>query len=224
MAWSLIKLVAAPILTYVKLVIFSVFKLITGVGGKIFSLAKKGIASGLRDIKSGAKSMVSGFKQVFKPMNKLINKSVDMAYKAFNGISNAAKKVASGLGGFFSRLGKGISGLFSRKPKSQPGVMDDISAPKKGGVLSSIGNKFKNSSFAQGFMKSWNARKEASLKEKAEPIEKAMKDQLVGAGGKKGPLSKIVEAVEGIFKEVKKPEEGGGNKGKSGQGSQMPDV
>ena len=233
------KMVLRPIILYVKGVATAIFAAIKYVGGGILKLAKKGIVSGLKDIKSGTKSLVSGLKTVFKPVTKVLNltlrgvtKFVDIANKGVKFLTGGVKKI-------FSGITSGIGKLFSRKQKGPQTQMEDIAASGTKSVFSKLGDKFKNSSFGSGFLKAYNerkdAQKQASVKEQAEPIEKALKDSkvsevLTDTTGKKGFLQPLVDVVNKIFDKMPDKSESsesnaGGEDDKSkSQGSQMPDL
>ena len=221
-AWGLGKMVLRPIITYVKLIAFSVIGIVKGVGGKLLKFLKWGVSSGVRDIVSGVKSIGSGLKKVFAPVSKFINKTLQHATNVINKINGWMSKIGQGISKVFSGIGK----LFSRnktkvsQSQGKPGEMPDLYDTGKKGVFGSMGDRFKNSNFGSGFMKAFNDRKEAqkkaTVKEQAAPINQALKDSKVESilqdtTGKKGMLAPIVDGLGKIIDKLPdKPKENPG--------------
>jgi len=188
MALGGLKLFLAPVIGYIKVVLFSVFKIIKGFGGAILKFAKWGIMRGLRQIKYGMKSLGFGIKTMFKSMTKFIKPMVDGLYKAVTTIKDGVTKA-------FSNIGKSIKdkvGGWMEKRGIKDKLTKDLSVDengnKKKGILSKLSgakegfaNKLaEKPGFMKGFTKAYRERKEAEhaadVKKQGEPARQAIDD------------------------------------------------
>lgn len=220
-----IKMFLAPVIGYVKIVLFGVFKFIKGFGGAILKFAKWGIMRGLRQIKYGMKSLGFGIKTMFKSMTKLIKPMVDGLYSAVNAIKDGVTKAFSNIGksikdkvggwmeksGIKDKLNKDLS--VDENGEKKKGLFSKISSAKEG-----LANKFaEKPGFMKGFTKAYRERKEAekkaSLKEQAAPTTTALQE--AGVPEIKTGVEQIVDTIgqikdaltgkdpKGIVEEVK---------------------
>lgn len=225
MALGGLKLFLAPVIGYIKVVLFSVFKIIKGFGGAILKFAKWGIMRGLRQIKYGMKSLGFGIKTMFKSMTKLIKPMVDGLYKAVTTIKDGVTKAFSNIGksikdkvggwmekrGIKDKLNKDLS--VDENGNKKKGIFSKISSAKEG-----LANKFaEKPGFMKGFTKAYRDRKEAekkaSLKEQAAPTTTALQE--AGVPEIKTGVEEIVDTIgqikdaltgkdpKGIVEEVK---------------------
>ena len=225
MALGGLKLFLAPVIGYVKVVLFGVFKFIKGFGGAILKFAKWGITRGLRQIKYGMKSLGFGIKTMFKSMTKLIKPMVDGLYSAVNAIKDGVTKAFSNIGksikdkvggwmeksGIKDKLNKDLS--VDENGEKKKGLFSKISSAKEG-----LANKFaEKPGFMKGFTKAYRERKEAekkaSLKEQAAPTTTALQE--AGVPEIKTGVEQIVDTIgqikdaltgkdpKGIVEEVK---------------------
>ena len=188
MALGGLKLFLAPVIGYIKVVLFSVFKIIKGFGGAILKFAKWGIMRGLRQIKYGMKSLGFGIKTMFKSMTKFIKPMVDGLYKAVTTIkdgvtkafSNIGKSIKDKIGGWMEKRGikdklnKDLS--VDENGNKKKGILSKISSAKEG-----LANKFaEKPGFMKGFTKAYRERKEAEhaadVKKQGEPARQAIDD------------------------------------------------
>ena len=193
-----IKMFLAPVITYVKVVLWGAFSIVKGVGTKLLSFAKWGIMRGLRQIKYGAKSLVSGIKGMMTPVVKSIRFSVDL-------ISNTVGK----LNDFVKKSWDKITNRFSKKGESASGEGEESGEKKSiygkiSGFKESVANKVSNNSFMRGFTQAYRDRKDAerkaSMKEQAEPTVTALKD--TGVPEIKSGVDTIVEEIGKINKSL----------------------
>lgn len=188
MALGGLKLFLAPVIGYIKVVLFSVFKIIKGFGGAILKFAKWGIMRGLRQIKYGMKSLGFGIKTMFKSMTKFIKPMVDGLYKAVTTIkdgvtkafSNIGKSIKDKVGGWMEK--RGIKDKLNKdltvdeNGNKKKGILGKLSGAKEG-----LANKFaERPGFMKGFTKAYRDRKEAEhaadVKKQGEPARQAIDD------------------------------------------------
>ena len=220
-----IKMFLAPVIGYVKIVLFGVFKFIKGFGGAILKFAKWGIMRGLRQIKYGMKSLGFGIKTMFKSMTKLIKPMVDGLYSAVTAIKNGVTKAFSNIGKSIKDKVGGWMEKSGIKDKLSKDLSTDENGEKKKGLFSKISgakeglaNKFaEKPGFMKGFTKAYRDRKEAekkaSLKEQAAPTTTALQE--AGVPEIKSGVEEIVDTIgqikdaltgkdpKGIVEEVK---------------------
>lgn len=152
--WGAAKLAIAPIVSYVKLVIGSVFLIIKKGAGVILKFAMKGIKRGLTNIKAGFKSVGKGIVHMFKPLVGPAKAFVNVAYKAATFLKDKATKLIKTAGTYIKKFGKSAmsfvktvkKGIKSGLSKAFGGIAKTIATPfiKIGGAIAGkLGGLFK---------------------------------------------------------------------------------
>lgn len=212
LALGAFKLFLAPVIGYVKIVIFSVFNLIKYVGGGLLKFTKWGVMRGLRQIKFGTKSLVSSVKNMFKSLMYPVK-------KIFNGVLGVVNKLTTSIKSGLSKVWEGISSKFSdawdnaKKKKEESGDKQSL-----GQKIASIPGTYSNmkqsladklsekSKFMKGFTQAYRDRKEAekkqSLEKQAEPTLEALRNEESGIPGIKTGVENIVEALGNVVKSL----------------------
>ena len=212
MALGAFKIFLAPVIGYVKIVIFSVFNLIKYVGGGLLKFTKWGVMRGLRQIKFGTKSLVSSVKNMFKSLMYPVK-------KIFNGVLDTVNKLTTSIKSGLSKAWEGISSKLSdawdnaKRKKEESGDKQSI-----GQKIASIPGTYSNmkqnladklserSKFMKGFTQAYRDRKEAekkqSLEQQAEPTLEALKNEKSGIPGIKTGVENIVEALGTVVKSL----------------------
>ena len=218
------KMAIVPIITYVRIVLWSVFKIIkTGVT-TILKFGLRGIKKGLINIKTGMKNVANGVTKMFVPLASVAKQAINVTYAVATKINDFVKTMNEKLTDVFSKVKETISAKFGDLFKEKEDTSQNEGDENKSVVgkvkdkLSNINQKVGEAvsqhslGFGRGFVKALRDRKEAQskakLKEEAAPIKegietseigKDLKAALESEDGKKGWFKKITSLLQGIF-------------------------
>ena len=216
------KMAIVPIITYVRIVLWSVFKIIkTGVT-TILKFGLRGIKKGLINIKTGMKNVANGVTKMFVPLASVAKQAINVTYAVATKINDFVKTMHEKLTDVFSKVKETISAkfgdLFKKKEDTSQNEGDENKSvvgkvkDKLSNINHKVGDAVSQSALGRGFVKALRDRKEAQskakLKEEAAPIKegietseigKDLKSALESEDGKKGWFKKITSLLQGIF-------------------------
>ena len=170
------KMAIVPIITYVRLVLWGVFKIIkTGVT-TILKFGLRGIKKGLINIKTGMKNVANGVTKMFVPLASVAKQAINVTYAAATKINDFVKTMSEKLTDVFSKVKETISAkfgdIFKKKEKSSQNEGDENKSvigkvkDKLSDINQKVGDAVSQSAVGRGFVKALRDRKEAQSKAK----------------------------------------------------------